>query len=78
MSCLHILEINPLSVVSFAIIFLHSVGSFYLVYSFLCYTKAFKFNYVPLVCFYFHYSRRWVTEDLSVICVIECPTYVLL
>ena len=78
MSCSHILEINPLSVVSFAIIFPHSMGSFYLVYSFLCCTKAFKFNYVPLVCFYFHYSRRWVIEDLALIYVIECSAYVLL
>ena len=29
MSCLHILEINPLSVVSFAIIFSHSEGCFF-------------------------------------------------
>ena len=36
MSCLHILEINPLSVFSFAIIFSHSEGSFHLAYSFLC------------------------------------------
>ena len=35
MSCLHILEINPLSVFSFAIIFSHSEGSFHLAYSFL-------------------------------------------
>ena len=47
---------------------------FYLAYSFLCCTKAFKFNQVPLVyfCFYYHYSRRWVIEDLALIYVIEC------
>ena len=44
MSCLYILEINPLSVVSFAIIFSHSEGSFHLAYSFLCCAKAFKFH----------------------------------
>ena len=45
MSCLCILEINPLSVVSSAIIFSHSEGwSFHLAYSFLCYSKVFKFN----------------------------------
>ena len=45
MSCLYILEINPLSIVSFAIIFSHSGGlSFPFAYSFLCYAKAFKFN----------------------------------
>ena len=76
MSYLYILEINPLSVVSFAIIFWGL--SFYLAYSFLCRVKAFKFNQVPLVyfCFYFHYSRRWVTEDLALIYVIECSAYV--
>ena len=71
MSCLYILEINPLSFVSFAIIFFHSEGCFHLAYSFLCCAKAFKFNQVPLVYFhfYFHYSRRWVIEDLALIYV---------
>ena len=43
--------------------------SFHLAYSFLCCAKAFKFYQVPLVyfCFYFHYSRRWVIEDLALI-----------
>ena len=52
MSCLYILEINPLSVASFAIIFSHSESclfilfmvSFHLVYGFLCCTKAFMFK----------------------------------
>ena len=41
--------------------------SFYFAYSFLCCAKTFKFNQVPLVdfCFYFHYSRRCVIEDLA-------------
>ena len=63
MSCWYILEINPLSVVSFVIISSHSEGClFHLAYSFLCYAKAFKFNQITFVyfCFYFHYSRRWV------------------
>ena len=44
---------------------------------FLYCTKAFKFNYVPFVylCFCFHYSRRWVIEDLAVIYVKEYVTY---
>ena len=73
MNCLYVLEINPVSVVSFAIIFSHSEGmSFHLAYSFLCCAKAFKFNQVPLVYFYFyfHYSKRWVIEDLALIYVI--------
>ena len=51
--------------------------SFHLEYSFLCWAKAFKFNQVPIVyfCFYFHYSRRWVIEDLALIYVIKCSPY---
>ena len=44
MGCLYILKINPLSVVSFAVIFSHSESCLHLVYSFLCCAKAFKFN----------------------------------
>ena len=80
MSCLYILETNPLSVVSFATIFSHSEGCLHLAYTFLCGTKAFKFNQVPLVyfCFYFHYSRRWVIGDLALIYLIKCSAYVFL
>ena len=79
MSCLYILEINPLSVVSFAIIFSHSEGSLFtlLIVSFavqklLSLIRSHLFNF----CFYFHYSRRWVIEDLALIYVIECSAYV--
>ena len=78
MSYLYILEMNPLSVVSFAINFLTFWGlSFHLAYSFLC--CACKFNLVPLTyfCFYFCYSRGWVREDLTLIYV-ECSAYVFL
>ena len=53
---------------------------FHLVYSFLCCAKAFKFNQVSLVyiCFYFHYSRRWIIEDIALIYVIEYSAYVFL
>ena len=45
MDNLYVLEINPLSVVSFAIIFSHFEGClFHLVNSFLCCAEAFKFN----------------------------------
>ena len=43
MSCLYVLEINPLSIASFASIFSHSVSCLF-VYSFLGGAKAFKFN----------------------------------
>ena len=61
MSCLYILVINSLSIVSIAIIFSHSKGylSTLLIVS-LAVQKPFKFNQVPLVyfCFYFRYSRK--------------------
>ena len=78
MSCLYILEVNSLSVVSFAIISSHSEGClFHLAYSFFCHVKVFLFNQVPLVyfCFYFCYFRRWVIEDLALICVIAMATH---
>ena len=67
MSCLYILEINPLSVVSFAIILSHSESCLFTL-------LIVSFSSVPLVyfCFYFCYSRRWVIEDLALIYVIEC------
>ena len=44
-SCLCVLEINPLLVTSFANIFFPSEGClFCFIYGFLCYTKAFKFK----------------------------------
>ena len=51
--------------------------SFHLAYSFLCCTKAFKFDHVPLVyfCFYFHYSRRWVIEDLWFMSLSVLPVF---
>ena len=68
MSCLYIWRLVFCQL--FCYYFLSFWGlSFHLVYSFLCFAKAFKFNQVPFVyfCFYFYYSRRWVIEDLVVI-----------
>ena len=72
MSCLYILEINPLSVVSFAIIFSHSEGCLFTLFNVSFAVQNFKISQVPLVCFcfYFHYSKRWVIEDLALIYVI--------
>ena len=54
MSCLYILEINSLKIVSFAIIFSHSESClFTLFYSVLHSVKAFKFNYVNFFIFAF-------------------------
>ena len=78
MGCLYILEINPLSVFSFAIIFSHPEGClsplfiiFFAVQKLLILIKSHL-----LFCFYFHYSRKLVIEDLAVIYVREHSTYV--
>ena len=76
MSCLYILEINPL--LFHLQIFSPILRVVFLSYVFLCCAKAFKFNYVPFVCFYFCYSRRWIKKDLAVIYVKECSSYVFL
>ena len=75
MSCLYILEINPLSVVSFAMIFSHFEGCHFtlLIVSFvmqklLSLIRSHLFTFV----FYLHYSRRWILEDLALICVSRC------
>ena len=82
MGCLYILEINPLSVVSFAIIFSHSEGCLFtlLIVSFAVQKLLSLISQVPLVsfCFYFCYSRRRIIEDLALIYVIECSAYVFL
>ena len=53
--------------------------SFHLAFGFLCCAKAFKFNQVPLVyfCFYSHYSRRWVIEDLALCHRVFCLCFPL-
>ena len=75
MSCLYILEINPLSVVSFAIIFSHYEGCLLtlLIVSFAV-QKLLGLIRSHLFTFFFNfcYSRRWVIEDLAFIYVIEC------
>ena len=79
-SCLYILEINYLSVVSLAIIFSHSEGCLFTLFvvSFALQKLLSVIKSFFIFCFYFHYSRRWVIEDLAVIYVIECSAYVLL
>ena len=49
-SCFYILDIDPLSVVSFAIIFSHSEGCLFHLAT-VCCAKSVKFNQVPLVYF---------------------------
>ena len=82
MSCLYILEINPLSVVSFAIIFSHSWGCLFtlLIVSFGVQKllSSVRPHLFTSIYFYFCYSRRWVKEDLTMMYVKECTTYVSL
>ena len=59
LSCMYILEINSLSVVSFAIIFSHSEGCFHFVYSFLHCAKAFKFLLGSFCLFLFLFLLLW-------------------
>ena len=80
MSCLYILEINPLSVVSLAIIFYHSEVCLFtlLIDSFAVQKLLSLIRSHFFTCFYFHYSWRWIIEDLALIYVIECSAYVFL
>ena len=81
MSCLYILEIHPLSVVSFAIIFSHSEGCLFtlLRVSFavqkllsLIRSHLFTFVYISITL------GGGSIEDLALIYVIECSAYVFL
>ena len=84
LSCLnflYILEINPLSVVSFAIIFSHSEGCLFtlLIVSFavqkllsLIRSHLFTFVFISITL------GGGVIEDLALIYVIECSAYVFL
>ena len=78
MSHLYIMEINPLSVVSFAIIFSHSEGCLFtlLIVAFAVQKLLGLIRSHLLFCFYFHYSRSWVIEGLTLIYVMECSASV--
>ena len=80
MSCLCILEINPLSVVSFAMIFSHSEGCLFPLFmvSFAVQKFVNLIRYNLFIFFYFCYSRKWVIEDLALIYIIECSAYIFL
>ena len=60
MSCFDISEIDPLSVVLFAIFFFPIMRGFFWIFFFLWFPllcKGLKFNSVPFVYFYFHILR---------------------
>ena len=48
------------------------------IFFFLCCAKPFKFNYIPFIyfCFYFNYSRRWISQNIAAVYVNECMAYV--
>ena len=76
MSCLCILEINSLSVVLFAIIFSHSECFLFTLFivSFAV-QKLLSLIRSHLFFVFFHYSRRWVIEDLAVIYQSVLPVF---
>ena len=75
MSCLYILEINPLLVVSFVIVFSHSKGGLFtlLIVSFV--VQKFL-SLISPNCLLFFFSSRWIIEELAVIYVKNCSTQV--
>ena len=81
MSSLYILEINPLSIASFANIFSHSEGCLFILFmvSFAV-QKLLSFIRLHLFIFYFISItlERWVKKDLVVIYAKECSAYVFL
>ena len=60
-SCLCVLDINPLSVISFVNIFSFSVACLF-IYGFLCCAKAFKFDVVPCSLFFLLFILNWKTH----------------
>ena len=80
MSCLYILEINPLSVVSFVILFSHSEGClftllqvFFAVKKFLSLIRSHLFTSV-----FIYITLGGGKQDVALIYVIECSAYVFL
>jgi len=81
MSHLYILEINALSVESFAKIFSHSVGCLFVFVVFMVSFTVRKLlglisSHWFIYFFNFHYSRKWIKQDIAAIYVKECSTYV--
>ena len=78
MNCLHILDINPLVVLSFASIFCNSVGRvFFLSVVSFAVQKLLR-SKLPFTyfCFYFFCLRRLIQENIAVIYVKEYSAYV--
>jgi len=78
MNCLDILEVNPLSVASFANIFSHSEGGLLFMVSSVVQKLLSLIRSHLFIFFNFHYSGKWAKKDLAVIYVKECSAYVFL
>ena len=81
MSYLYILEINPLSVISFAINFSHSEACLFtlLIASFIVQKLLSLFrSHLIIFAFISNTLRGWVIEDSAVFYVGECFAYVFL
>ena len=82
MSCLYTLEINLLSIVSFANIFSHSVSCLFILFIMVSFAVQKLLNLIRshlfYFCFYVHYSRRPVQKNISAIYVKQCSAYVFL
>ena len=72
MNFLYVLEINPLSVVSFAVIFYHPECCLFTLFIVSFTVQKLLSLIRSHVYFYFPYSARWVIENLAVIYVKEC------
>ena len=71
--CLYILEINPLSVASFANIFPHYVGCLFILFMIsFAVQKLLSLIKSHLFLFLFHYFRRWIQKNAAAIYVKEC------
>ena len=78
MSYLCILEINPLSVASFANIFFHSEGCLVLFMVFFAVQKFLSLIISHLFIFVYIFFRRQIKKDLAVIYVKKCSACVFL
>ena len=78
MSCLYILDINPLLAISFANIFSYSVGCLFIFlwFPFLC--KSFLSLVRPHLFIYFLYFRRQIQKNIVSMYVKDCSVYVFL
>ena len=79
MSCLYILDINPLLVKLFANIFSHAIGCLFTLFMASLLYKSFKFIQVPFVYFCFYFFCLWglIQEDFAIIYAEECFACVL-